>query len=481
MQCPKCKTENPKGTEICSACGYVFEMDKAEKKIPKPRISRLAITSLVLSILGPLFFFLAPIPAVILGAIALFKIKKSNGQLRGKRLAISGIVISTIFVSIFLLWILDAPPIPDDYTIADLRSAPPEYNRSFELLLSMSDKEDYPEDAPKIGLSAEDVNTITQINEIIKKANYLGIVPALNEKADDIKLAWKNARKGRNFVNEMSAFAEIADLTVPSFDAEIKFLKNLRRLIYLYDAYVCLQTEQGDSRGAVDELIKLDLIFRKLSINARSIVMKLACIGALANDIKTANFITNNPKTNRESLETLSKHFQPLAKEHTSLRNSLISEYLMGKDAWEENPDIHKVRTPMLKLNSTRRLSRNICNNFMDIAGETNPKPQALSVWPSIYPTCYNPIGSLLVQIVAPAYEKIFEIRTRLQIHDDLFQIVINKRLSKEINLKARAYSDEYIIDIEGKKIFSPGPDGKINTEDDIKLMINPDVLGWTD
>jgi hypothetical protein len=39
------------------------------------------------------------------------------------------------------------------------------------------------------------------------------------------------------------------------------------------------------------------------------------------------------------------------------------------------------------------------------------------------------------------------------------------------------AYSDEYIIDAEKKIIFSPGPDGKSYTKDDIKLPINPQVL----
>lgn len=67
-----------------------------------------------------------------------------------------------------------------------------------------------------------------------------------------------------------------------------------------------------------------------------------------------------------------------------------------------------------------------------------------------------------------------------LQVHDDLFQIVLNKRLGEEVSLRARAYSEEYIVNIENKKIFSPGPDGKADTEDDIKLRINPEVLGWS-
>ena len=58
-----------------------------------------------------------------------------------------------------------------------------------------------------------------------------------------------------------------------------------------------------------------------------------------------------------------------------------------------------------------------------------------------------------------------------------MLQIVLNLRLGRDINLKARAYSDEYIIDIENKKILSPGPDEKVGTDDDIFLPINPQVL----
>jgi hypothetical protein len=67
---------------------------------------------------------------------------------------------------------------------------------------------------------------------------------------------------------------------------------------------------------------------------------------------------------------------------------------------------------------------------------------------------------------------------TSIWIQDDLLQIILSKRLGKDLSLKARAYSDKYIIDVENNKIFSPGPNGKPHTKDDIKLWINPEVLG---
>jgi len=122
---------------------------------------------------------------------------------------------------------------------------------------------------------------------------------------------------------------------------------------------------------------------------------------------------------------------------------------------------------------------------------------QQLSVWPTFYPKwlnmpadsvdnvpwfyrCYNPVGSMITRVYnKPPLDGLLEKANRIKVYDDLLQIVINTKLGNEISLKARAYSDEYIVDLENKKIFSPGRDGIPHTEDDIFLPINPDVLKW--
>lgn len=78
-------------------------------------------------------------------------------------------------------------------------------------------------------------------------------------------------------------------------------------------------------------------------------------------------------------------------------------------------------------------------------------------------------------------FETMPEQRTQIMVQNDLLKIVLNKRLGREVDLNARSYSDKYIIDIENKIIFSPGPDGEVGTDDDIKLPINPEVLGLTE
>jgi hypothetical protein len=105
---------------------------------------------------------------------------------------------------------------------------------------------------------------------------------------------------------------------------------------------------------------------------------------------------------------------------------------------------------------------------------------QASKSLPLLY-ICYNPVGALLMRMRFVAHESFLKRKAGIQIHDDLLQIVLNKRLGKDFNLKASAYSDEYIVDVENWKIFSPGPDGKVETNDDIMLRINPEVLGWRD
>lgn len=499
MRCPKCGTENPDGAQICRSCGYVPKSDAADKPVAKPKTSRLAIASLVLSIFGLFTFLITAVLSIALGITSLCRIKKHKPELKGKCIAVTGIIISAVsilvFVSVFVLWSFDAPPIPDDYTIADLRSAPPECNRSYELLMSLSEEQECPPDAPKIGLSEQDVNTIEQVNEVIKEGDYSKITEVLEANVDNIKQAWKNAQKGRDIISELNTFPEIADLTEPDLDVEMKLLRNLRRLVYLYQAYIYLQTEQSKTQIAINELIKLDSVFRKLSVNVRPMVTKLVCIAGLANNIFTANFITNNPQTSKDSLELLAEHFIPLTNEQISLRNSVIFEYLMFKKALDTQlAELRK--TPFLKRNSTSRLYKNFADRWIAVE-ENQAEIEQLTVWPALYPELpvtidsgsdfpwyykvYNPIGSMLVGIFMPALDKVFEIKTKLQIHSDLLQIVLNKRLGKQVSLKARAYSDEYIIDVDNKKIFSPGPDGKADTKDDIKLIINPEVLNLTD
>jgi len=98
MYCPKCGTQNPEGAQLCSSCSAVLTPPAAQPPLSPPNTSGLAIASLVLAILSPFTCFISAIPAIILGIVALVKISKSTGQLKGVGLAVTGIALPVLIL-----------------------------------------------------------------------------------------------------------------------------------------------------------------------------------------------------------------------------------------------------------------------------------------------------------------------------------------------------------------------------------------------
>lgn len=111
MYCPKCGVENADGMAVCALCGAALNETKNEASInaqaEKPRTSRLAIASLILGVAWVLLGPLTSIPGLILGIVAIVKIKRSRGLLKGRPFAIAGIITSGIpivLIGMFILW-----------------------------------------------------------------------------------------------------------------------------------------------------------------------------------------------------------------------------------------------------------------------------------------------------------------------------------------------------------------------------------------
>ena len=99
MYCQKCGAENLENAAICQSCGGVFVYSKPIKT------SGMAITSMILSISSfPLLgvFGIVWIIGLVFGIIALNKINKSGGQIKGKGFAISGIAVSGAGLAVLL-------------------------------------------------------------------------------------------------------------------------------------------------------------------------------------------------------------------------------------------------------------------------------------------------------------------------------------------------------------------------------------------
>lgn len=505
MDCPKCRTQNPDNVYVCGSCGHVLTCSETEKRKPKFKTSKSTVPALFLAglslflviLVRPTLAFFAALLGLLLLITSIVQTIRGKKKLGVKRIAIGVFIVLQIVLLTY--WRIDAAPIPNDYTIFDLRSAPPLWYGTYNLLNSLADKNDDLMNAPAIGLSPEDLKNLEEINKIFKEKDLQTISQQLQANADEILSMWQNAKKGRDVLAKLTVFPEIADLTEPDYNYMLRlhWMKNFRRLIFLHRAYICLQSCQGNHETAIDELIRLDSIGKKMSLNARSLVTRLICLAQFIINIETANFIINNPEIPNEVLLVLKQRMIPFSDEHVSFRNSIIFEYLSFRNELKKithEPRFRYSYFPPLKLNSTFRLYRNFCYKWISIT-ENRTQIEELRVWPIFYPNLqvhmdsppmlpwyyktYNPVGSLFVYLITPNMENALKTRTRLQVQSDLLQIVLDKRLGKGVSLKARAYGDEYIVDLEKKKIFSPGSDGKPDTKDDIKLLINPDVLGW--
>jgi len=99
MYCSKCGAENTEDAKLCSACSWVLA-SQSTPPAADAKTSGLAITALVLGILSIFTFFITLIPAIIFGIIALVKIGKSSGKLKGSGLAIAGMATPAVALPI---------------------------------------------------------------------------------------------------------------------------------------------------------------------------------------------------------------------------------------------------------------------------------------------------------------------------------------------------------------------------------------------
>jgi hypothetical protein len=99
MYCQKCGAENLENAAMCQSCGGIFVYSQPSKT------SGMAITAMILGISGfSMFgvFGITWIIGLVFGIIALNRVSKSSGALRGKGFAITGIVTSAVGLALVL-------------------------------------------------------------------------------------------------------------------------------------------------------------------------------------------------------------------------------------------------------------------------------------------------------------------------------------------------------------------------------------------
>ena len=112
MYCTKCGVENPEDSQVCRSCGERMVIANDLSLTSTKKTCGYAVTALVLGILSPFFAvtalvsgtlspfsrMLTGLPAIIVGIIALVKIKKASGHMKGNGLAIAGICLPVVLL-----------------------------------------------------------------------------------------------------------------------------------------------------------------------------------------------------------------------------------------------------------------------------------------------------------------------------------------------------------------------------------------------
>ena len=349
----------------------------------------------------------------------------------------------------------------------------------------------------KIGLTDVEIkkigNFVKHFNERhIETGNYdFSSFQQEFPEAEKINNLWQKAQKGRDVFEQLWQFPQIADLTEPRYDSDVNYLDNIRDLCRLYQAYIYLCISEGQYETALNEIEKWHIYNQKFFASARPIVTRLSLLGIQSATYGTANYLVNSPAIEGSLLERILRNIMPLDNKVIGFKQSIIFDYLTAKNELDNLIQTStKNGSGIFKRNSTLRcllyyyrLSEyqnvwpGFCRNVLPNIQEQIDDGSFFDENGKLY-KIYNPGGYTYVGITVPAYGSCFRVAKKIQVKDDLFQWVLARRMGQEGSLKARAYSDEYTVDIEKGLVFSVGPDGEPYTDDDIKLRIDPEVLG---
>lgn len=125
MHCNRCGESNPDTSSFCSRCGQPLNSEAAAMPPPAsaapavpysgvPVTDGKAVAALVLGLLTFVIWILAAVPAIVLGHLSLSDIKRSGGRLKGRGMALTGLIIGYLsIVAVPFILIIAAIAIPN--------------------------------------------------------------------------------------------------------------------------------------------------------------------------------------------------------------------------------------------------------------------------------------------------------------------------------------------------------------------------------
>ncbi|MDH3347998.1 MAG: hypothetical protein OEM02_07855 [Desulfobulbaceae bacterium] len=216
-------------------------------------------------------------------------------------------IILTV-LSLTLIWIIhDQSPISSKYSWSDLPVPSENADESYGLVNQLLGSG---EQGIDIDLSGVD------IREAIEN-------PLMFEQ--EIITLWEDIEPARVIINELNSYDQIADLS--NVDDVIQHdVINIVYIARIYGAYAALMTEKSESEEAARQLAQLHSVIRKILPFSRFLINKCIWMAAANQNITNAKMISTYPGVHLATLRILKQGFSPLTDQEISCRTLFISE-----------------------------------------------------------------------------------------------------------------------------------------------------------
>lgn len=306
--------------------------------------------------------------------------------------------------------------------------------------------------------------------EIFNKGSVLA------DKAEIKKLWLEN----KNFIGEfakLDQFEGVSDYCVHIDPGKVPFLRisQIRNLYLLYGLMVRLNVEEGDLDTALLLFKQTHSIAQKGLKDATNFVNYMIWNAAVSINLFTAKSLTGSKLFDKNNAMSLLPNLVEVNQEY-SLAKALKMEYLHFKCMKLKvcaNERYHEGL--FLQMNNTLRILKEF---YSDIIGEIKNVPkhsdsgqskllQKFDQYP-IEPG--NIVGCILARIAVPSIHSIHKTFYETKVRNEILRLRLTEMIDSDISKFIDPYTDKPFVKNKDGEYYSPGPDRKFDTEDDITL-----------
>lgn len=390
-------------------------------------------------------------------------VKKQLDQKRYARIGLM-VVLSLLAIPKFI----DDGPIENDWTFEDIAPSP-EVQKSYSQLRKFMTT-DYIREPEFQSINCE------EIHKLVEKESVLA-------DKEQIEKLWQ---ENQNFINEfvkLDDFVGITDYTVGVKYEDVPFLRynELNSFCSLYNIMIRLKAEEGNFSQALNLFRKSNSITLKGVKDATIFIQSMFWRSALSLNLKTAESLINLEGVSQSHAKELLTYLEVMSTDDLMVK-PIKMEYLhlkelLSRSDLDENFHKNDFFFPriLLQRNKTFRMMKKYyvsqiqefqktpaSNNYLLTDNLRNHKEYPLEP--------VNVTGWVLTQVSMPSYDIVHERIYEMIVKNEILRLKLTEMIDEDTSKFVDPYTSKPFVKNKDGEYYSPGPDRKFDTEDDITL-----------